>query len=304
MLTSGPAALLLATALAIALTFFVRRRGSRVALVAAITVLVPGGLYATGYRYRGPPSPLTVQLAPGIAYQRIVTDTPAVVHVARIELSRPDLSIVSTPPVPDGDVPAQRVSDFVADSEALIAINGAFFDPFYSKHPLDYYPRTGDAVHPFGITMTDGIEFGPNRYHRATVYFDAEGRVGLQPLEETRWAATGRTVLVADGRVQPPSNGRTRAPRTAIAFDGEFLLLVVVDGRQPGYSDGMRLDELAELLRDLGARWAVEMDGGGSSTMVDGTGPRPRVLNCPIHTRLPCRERPVASQLGVRRVAG
>jgi hypothetical protein len=78
--------------------------------------------------------------------------------------------------------------------------------------------------------------------------------------------------------------------------------IVVVDGRQPGYSVGMRLGTLAERLASMGAQWAVEMDGGGSSTLATTTGPQPRVLNCPIHTRLPCRARPVAAQLGVRRV--
>jgi hypothetical protein len=46
------------------------------------------------------------------------------------------------------------------------------------------------------------------------------------------------------------------------------MLLVVVDGRQPGYSRGMTLRELAELLQRLGATQAMNLDGGGSSEMV------------------------------------
>lgn len=57
-------------------------------------------------------------------------------------------------------------------------------------------------------------------------------------------------------------------PRTALGVtaDGR-LLLVVVDGRQSGYSSGMGLQELADLMTSLGARDAINLDGGGSSTM-------------------------------------
>ena len=45
-------------------------------------------------------------------------------------------------------------------------------------------------------------------------------------------------------------------------------MLVVVDGRRRGYSDGMTLRELADLMRGLGARDAINLDGGGSTTLV------------------------------------
>jgi exopolysaccharide biosynthesis protein len=75
-------------------------------------------------------------------------------------------------------------------------------------------------------------------------------------------------------------------PRTAVAKleSGKFLLLTV-DGRQPGVSAGMSLNMLAELLLELGAVEAINLDGGGSTTMVvhdkivnrpsDQTGERP-----------------------------
>ena len=46
------------------------------------------------------------------------------------------------------------------------------------------------------------------------------------------------------------------------------LLLVTVDGRLPGWSVGMTLAQSARLMRSLGARDALNLDGGGSSTMV------------------------------------
>lgn len=78
----------------------------------------------------------------------------------------------------------------------------------------------------------------------------------------------------------------TRHPRTAVAKlkDGKFLM-VTVDGRQPNVSVGMSLNELAEMLLELGAVEAMNLDGGGSTTMFvkdkvvnlpsDKTGERP-----------------------------
>ncbi len=70
----------------------------------------------------------------------------------------------------------------------------------------------------------------------------------------------------------------TRHPRTAVAKmkDGKFLM-ITVDGRQPGVSVGMNLNELAEYLLSLGAVDAMNLDGGGSTTMfLDG-----KVVNTP-----------------------
>ena len=69
-----------------------------------------------------------------------------------------------------------------------------------------------------------------------------------------------------------------RHPRTAVAKlkDGKFLM-ITVDGRQPGVSVGMNLQELAEYLLSLGAVDAMNLDGGGSTTMfLDG-----KVVNTP-----------------------
>jgi exopolysaccharide biosynthesis protein len=59
-----------------------------------------------------------------------------------------------------------------------------------------------------------------------------------------------------------------RAPRTALGVDSQgHLLLTTVDGRQPGYSAGMTLRELARTLDELGAQEAINLDGGGSTAM-------------------------------------
>lgn len=67
-------------------------------------------------------------------------------------------------------------------------------------------------------------------------------------------------------------------PRTAIGVvDDNHLVFVVVDGRSPGYSKGVTMTELAQIMIGLGATTAYNLDGGGSSTMYyDG-----RVVNTP-----------------------
>jgi hypothetical protein len=77
-----------------------------------------------------------------------------------------------------------------------------------------------------------------------------------------------------------------RNPRTiAGVTGGGRLLLVAVDGRAPGYSAGLDFEEEAAVMRALGARDVVNLDGGGSTTMTirnrvvtrpsDATGERP-----------------------------
>ena len=97
-----------------------------------------------------------------------------------------------------------------------------------------------------------------------------DGKVAITNTEEKITAA-----FVNDGH-----------PRTAIAkLASGKLLLVTIDGRQPGESIGMPLTTLAELLLEFGADEAMNLDGGGSTTMVihnkvvnrpsDQTGERP-----------------------------
>jgi hypothetical protein len=84
-------------------------------------------------------------------------------------------------------------------------------------------------------------------------------------------AIGGGPILVADGTITGDCNGAicNRNPRTGVGItaDGQ-ILLVVVDGRQPGYSTGLTMHQFARLFVDLGATDAMNLDGGGSSTMV------------------------------------
>ena len=105
--------------------------------------------------------------------------------------------------------------------------------------------------------------------------------VALRPFHPME-ALGGRPLLLRDSAVVAGIDSAggaafaaARHPRTAvgIARDGQRLLLAVVDGRRKPYSDGVTLRELADIMRALGARDAINLDGGGSSAMVIGPGP-------------------------------
>jgi exopolysaccharide biosynthesis protein len=81
----------------------------------------------------------------------------------------------------------------------------------------------------------------------------------------------GKVAITDKQEKMSPTFRTDRHPRTAIArLDSGKLLLVTVDGRQPGVSAGMSLNMLADLLLEFGALEAINLDGGGSTAMVVG----------------------------------
>lgn len=98
----------------------------------------------------------------------------------------------------------------------------------------------------------------------ATLAYDLKDAVARR----VRFAVGGSTVLVRDGEPLPGLDPAVH-PRTAIGFKdgGRTLLLVTADGRQAQVL-GMSLGQLAELMDELGADSALNLDGGGSTTMV------------------------------------
>lgn len=102
--------------------------------------------------------------------------------------------------------------------------------------------------------------------HRLPV--GARARIAVSAQGAPRVAVGGSGVLVASGEVVATDDGELH-PRTAVGIDSDTgrILLVVVDGRSE-LSRGYTLVEMAELMVRLGAEEALNLDGGGSSTMV------------------------------------
>jgi exopolysaccharide biosynthesis protein len=154
--------------------------------------------------------------------------------------------------------------------------------------------------------VTDGYLWAPPAEPRAALVIDAQKRVRLEMLKEAPTDAlqiiAGSHIILREGQTSVESASsfsRTRHPRTAVGIDadGKTLVLVVVDGRRPNQASGMSLVELAELMKQLGCRDAINLDGGGSCALVmrnplDG---KLHVINRPSDGR----ERPVANVLGL-----
>ncbi len=102
--------------------------------------------------------------------------------------------------------------------------------------------------------------------------------LGVQPgLNKLKVLLGGFPKIVSDGidyvdqgyaEEGGPSHTYERHPRTGVGFskDSTKLYLITVDGR--GVSVGMNLHEFAKLMIQLGVRWGLNFDGGGSTTMV------------------------------------
>lgn len=81
-------------------------------------------------------------------------------------------------------------------------------------------------------------------------------------------AVGGDQMLLKDGEVVAPDHGLH--PRTAVGFakDGKKMFLLTLDGREPPFLLGLDLKDVARMLKELGAYNALNLDGGGSSTML------------------------------------
>lgn len=280
-------------------------------LLNILLVVMGLGLLLTAVQWLIRPLPTNIQTEPftGVKYSRIVKrePRPLMLHIVEIDLTAEGIGFVGT----TGDLslnPAyefwgKTTGSFLEEAGAQIAVNGGFFYPFYETTPWDYYPKAGEPVNVDGLSMAHGVVYSPVRNRWAVLCINGT-TVTIERDDcptGTEQAVAGSVMLLRDGRIPPRLQNKLN-PRTAVALDaaGETMWLVVVDGRQRWYSEGMTLTELAELLQDLGAHNALNLDGGGSTTLVmmekDG---RSQTINAPIHTRIPMRQRPVANHLGV-----
>jgi hypothetical protein len=277
-------------------------------------VLVVLGLCLGGYllydRSRPLPIPIKQELYDGVTYRRLVRylPRPMVTHVLTVDTKSRGIEFLITPPDSEGETPlkARTTSQFLEEFNLQLAINGGGFSPWWSHSPADFYPHAGDPVAPFGFTASNG-----------DVYWTTADIEGIPPAlfinrknalsfnnkpSRVHNAISGDRMIVLKGEVVPDLDDQELDPRTALGLNrnGRYLYLVVVDGRQPFYSEGATFTELAELLIEQGAHAAMSLDGGGSSTMVmAGKDGRPLILNSPIDHYIPGTERPVGTHVGI-----
>jgi len=273
------------------------------------------GLCAGGYSLydRGRPAPIPMKqtLYEGVTYRRIVqvVPRPMIVHVITIDRTKSKPKFLITPPDANDEYPlkARTTSQFLTEFNLQIAINGDGFSPWWSHSPLDYYPHVGDPVVPLGFAASMGGIYAYGQTDmpgvEPTLYISRQNYPSFNIRPGKVWfAISGDRMLVTKGKVEDGLDNSELDPRTAIGLNqnGRYLYLMIVDGRQPYYSEGATFSELAALMKKQGAYVAMALDGGGSSTMViQGKDGEPVILNSPIDNYFPGRERPVANHFGV-----
>jgi hypothetical protein len=284
-----------------------RARWIGAGVIAALLIgLILAGLslYTRG---RPLPVPARVKLFSGIEYVRRVQlqPRPMITHVVTVDMRTGGLRFLVTPPDDRGSATplrARTTSQFLAEFNMQVAINGDGFSPWWSRSPTDYYPHAGDPVRPRGDTASRGRVYWSTSEVFPTLYISSRNQLSFDAPAKPFNAISGETMLVMGGKAMPDLDDIQLHPRTAIGYsrNGRYLYLVVVDGRQPLFSEGVTIAELADLFVSLGAQYAMSLDGGGSSTLVvEGSNGEPRVLNSPIDNYIPGRERPVANHLGI-----
>lgn len=227
----------------------------------------------------------------GVSYHFVWTEKgPWAVHVLRLDLERCDLGLRVLPAGEAGVHGAglSTVTELVSEAagRVLAAVNGDFFTP--EGRPLGPEVAAGKILssrerpalgwRPGGDPWIGTVE-REDAGLSAGIKVSRSDPLGAQVIGGfPELLDAGSPLLNAESGADREF-AALRHPRTAVAYDPEARLLwaFVVDGRQGSYSSGMTLGELTDVLAATGASEALNLDGGGSSTMVaDG-----RILSRP-----------------------
>lgn len=207
------------------------------------------------------------------------------VQAVRIDLHAPGLEFFSTPS--NGERPLETTSETTAEflqrHRLQLAINANFYSPCCTPGDKDLR----------GLAISRGVQVSPplaSGRGTPVLVIDRANRAAILPAlksdEVARyWTGVAGSHLLLE-RGQPialPAEPLVTAlhPRTAVGVseDGRWLFLLVIDGRQPGYSAGATLVETAAWLQRLGAWSGLNLDGGGSTTLVREVAGQPVTLN-------------------------
>ncbi len=234
---------------------------------------------------------------------------PVKIHFLRVNLQSRALEVFALPgDDPDGDGPAESQltppTILLNEFNAIAAVNANAFAALNAEDVSYGYWYEGQPVDIHGLVVSQGKTVSPIESDRVPFWIDCQHRphIGDPANGDLVMEAVSDwfSPLLVESRIIPDSSDMALHPRTALGFDdsGAWLLLVVVDGRQPCYSEGVTLYELAKILQSQGCTQSINLDGGGSSIMlIQGHNNVLRTFNRPSGTG----HRPVPVMLGVRK---
>ena len=218
------------------------------------------------------------------------------VRAVRVDLREPTISFLVTPRIGGGTNAwgGRTTSEFLTEFKCQVALNGSAFDVFAKKR--------GDPMRVEDLSLSRGdLYLSSNKWDALLISTNHRAWVARAPVDVAGAydGLSGFRALLINGR----NNGTMakRDPRSAVGIsrNGRYLILVAIDGRQPGYSESVSTGETAEWMRKLGAYNALNLDGGGSTALViEGPDGSPVVLNRPCGPP-PGVQRRVANHLGV-----
>ncbi len=249
---------------------------------------------------------------PGITFHSDTRQNPPnKLFWVEIDLSDPHVSVrVSAGgPDPDGEGKYQTTlmqTSAIAQREHFdLAVNGDFFQALKNEGgfalPGGYKANQWALVE--GPAVTDGKVWSKSLKPRPALVVRRGGKAAIEqvsvPEADLQQVISGNVMLVVKGKAVNHTEP-ARHPRTAVGVDekGSKLVILVVDGRNSGVSEGMTYADLAAEFVRLGCYSAMNLDGGGSTAMVmrDPNADNWKILNRPSDGK----ERPVANALGVR----
>ncbi len=178
----------------------------------------------------------------------------------------------------------KTTSTFGRELNAIAAINGTFFD-VANGGSVDFIKMNGTVIKQ-NVLDKNGKRA---RHQQTAIVIDEKGKLGLKKWDNTPdWENNlpekdimlSGPLLIFDKNVETldtSSFTKARHPRTAIGLKANGrVILLTVDGRQEN-SAGMSLYELTKIMRWLGCVSAINLDGGGSTTLWV----KDRVINYP-----------------------
>lgn len=175
----------------------------------------------------------------------------------------------------------EKTSTLARQHDAIIALNGGFFDM-----------KNGGAVD-FIKVDNKIINTTVSKSARANAYFAFDHKKALITDDSSQISNLSNILLAGpmllkNGQQYALSKNAfndNRHPRTAIAIKGNQLILLTVDGRN-AKSQGFNLEELSKIFRWYGCQEAMNLDGGGSTTLYIKGQPDGGVVNYPSDNKL------------------
>lgn len=259
--------------------------------VTSFLLLLPLILYGWGCFSRPSQTDLEEKLFKGIVYKRKfgLTARPVIAHIVTINLSVPGVKVLVTPPqaIGENNTLAQSTSQFLQKFKLQLAVNANYFHPFREKTPWDYYPHTGDVTYSIGQAISNGKHYSKADAKWGVLCISQNNRAQILDTgdcpKNTLQGVAGKDVFIKNSKpVKLDSEPDKPYPRVAVAINkqGNILWLIAIDGKQPLYSEGATIAELTEIVRDLGAYTALNLDGGGSTTLVMTKNNKPSSAKC------------------------